>query len=120
MKRRVKRRVFLMSMALATGAGVPVLAKAGGKGAGSEHGEMHPIVSDHLPRMLDSPVAAEPASLYVHLRHLFAAAETGLRGQAGRGWRLEMLPAQMRDASASEHGPEQKAKRFGLALRLAF
>lgn len=118
MKRRVKRRVFLMSMALATGAGVPALAKAGGKGAG--HGEMHPTVGDHLPGMPDSPAAAEPASLHAHLRHLFAAAETGRRGQAGRGWRLEMLPAQMRDASSIEHGPEQKAKRLGLALRLAF
>jgi hypothetical protein len=108
MRQRIKRRVFLMSMALATGASGSALAK------GSKHdreewagfsGSSGPARSDLL------------ATLQGWVGGLGYSAET--EAEAQKGWRLEMLPARESPA-ASDNGRPSRDRAFGLAVRLAF
>lgn len=109
MKQRIKRRVFLMSMALATGASGAAWAK------GNKH--------DHDGAWSGFSGSSGPArpdlvgTLQGWLGGLRYSPET--EAEAGKAWRLEMLPAQDSPA-ASDNGRPSRDRPFGLALRLAF
>jgi hypothetical protein len=97
MRQRVKRRLFMMSMALAAGAAGPAFAKGGGK------------ADDDL-----SAYAREGRGPY-----LTALPHAATDARADKGWRLELLPPETRSAFDRDSRPREN-QRFGLALRMAF
>ncbi|TCJ12330.1 hypothetical protein EZJ19_12395 [Parasulfuritortus cantonensis] len=97
MRRKVKRRLFMMSMAVAAGAAAPAVAKAGGKADGALRG--------YVPAGQEAYIALLPHLAEAHL--------------AAPGWRLEMLPAEPKYAFEQDTRPRQDT-RVGLALRLTF
>lgn len=111
MRQRVKRRFFIMGMALATGASGTAFAK-GGKGAG----EAPPYLDDRL----STQAAAFPGGAATR-PPAFHGAMNNLMGHGpddhSRGWRLELLPP---EARLDQDYRPRPAQRYGLALRMSF
>lgn len=122
MRKRIKRRLFLMSMALAAGASGHAFAK-GDKGGGEGHVFDGSAQHADTTRLAGDSVASGSTSLL----HRVADALGGMRygapleqtQPASKGWRLDLLPAQARPEPGNDLGAA-KAKSFGVALRLAF
>ncbi len=113
MRRRVKRRLFLMSMALAAGTPGSAFAKGGA--------EAFPQAGERLSAQVDA-LSGEPSTLWSKARDL--ARSLNLSGEttppaAAKAWRLELLPPASHQEAAAD--PRlNKGARFGLALRVAF
>jgi hypothetical protein len=126
MKRRVKRRLFLMSVALASGAGGSAFAKE----IALPHYDAHaraadayrPSVADvgHQVRADDS----KPWILFSSLRKripgvLHAGADAHAGSRDAKGWRLQMMQPETAFAQDQDARLNQ-GMRLGLALRAAF
>lgn len=126
MRQRVKRRLFLMSMALATGASYSAFAKGGANTGGDAHFYTEDRLSAHLTSLPDDVMReaeTKPPVLFGKLKNLLVGLSYG-SGVApppagAKGWRLEMLPTDARPDLASDFRLE-RAKRFGIALRVPF
>jgi hypothetical protein len=124
MRRKVKRRLFLMSMALATGASYSAFAKGAGKSAdahfyGDERLSAH-VTS--LPVGEIGETETRPPLLFGKLKKLFGGlnlAPDSAPPSAAREWRLEMFSPDARSDLANDSRPE-RAKPIGIALRLQF
>ncbi|MBM4182364.1 MAG: hypothetical protein FJ209_12525 [Betaproteobacteria bacterium] len=123
MRQRVKRRLFLMSMALAAGASGHAFAKGGEKAVGEGH-RFADAASDSTVFWPEAAQAARDSpGLLDRLGGALGAMRYGAAPEsppsAARGWRLDVLPAGAGPESGSD-ARAAKAKPFGLALRLAF
>ncbi|NTV97501.1 MAG: hypothetical protein HGA75_19185 [Thiobacillus sp.] len=98
MRQRVKRRLFMMSMAVATGSAGPAFAKGGGKVDDDLRAYIQDWRSPHVTTLPHAATGASPAD---------------------KGWRLELLPPETRSHFDRDTSPHE-SKRFGLALRMAF
>jgi len=125
MRQRVKRRLFLMSMALATGASYSAFAKGGNIG-GNTHFYAEDRLSAHITSLRDDemrePETKSPV-LFGKLKNLLVglsySPDVAPPPTGARGWRLEMLPTDARPDLANDFRLE-RAKRFGIALRVPF
>jgi hypothetical protein len=124
MRRRIKRRLFLMSMALATGTCGHAFAQGGRSAAGEGHFGGEPTDSA-LPLPENSGVGrgASPSKLLGHVRQaltgLGLGAEAGSVSTAAKGWRLELLQSESGTGMGGDYRPG-KAKPLGVALRVTF
>jgi hypothetical protein len=126
MRRRVKRRLFLMSMALATGATGSAFGKGFGKGEDELRLHSDERGSAHVSALPDEDGGGSGGKAGAWLGKLKGllggmqyGAEAGSPSPRESGWRLEMLPAE----GKSEHPNElrlDRAKRLGVAFRLSF
>ena len=125
MKRRIKRRVFLMSMALASGASATALARETplphfDTGSFTGSGHAFGLASDEwLPRIDDSPAQGLFAGLKRMPERLHGRAETMKQAAGAKGWQVQMLQPE----SGFVHGLENRLNRglrIGVALRASF
>lgn len=123
MRQRIKRRVFLMSMALATGASGTAFAK-GSKHDSDDFFGVNPQGpgKSGMRYHSDNPHpdlggAGLVGTLQGWLGGLHFSPENP--AEAGKGWRLEMLPDQGGPTGATDARPVQ-SRPLGLAVRLAF
>ncbi len=123
MKRRIKRKVFMMGMAVSATLPIGTTAKAGGK---ADH-EAHPY-SGWSGAQLTVPVdLAEPSprdmNLLARLKSLVGgaaySADAATAYGRDKGWRMELM---QNEPAADPVGEVRQArdKRFGLALRMSF
>ena len=126
MRQRVKRRLFLMSMALATGASYSAFAKGGSKIGGDAHLYADERVGAHFTTFPDeekSEIGTKPSMLFGKLKNLLGGlsyrSDATPPPSGASGWRLEMLPHDSRSDIANDFKLE-KEKRFGIALRVRF
>ncbi len=126
MRQMVKRRLFLMSMALVTGASYSAFAKGGSKTGGDDLVNAKGWLGvTHFTALSGEEMREEtkPSMLFGKLKNLLDglsySPEVVPSGFGTKGWRLEMLPPDARSDLASDFRLE-KAKRFGVALRVPF
>jgi hypothetical protein len=126
MRQLVKRRLFLMSMALVTGASHSAYAKGGSKTGGDDLVYANSwLAGTHFTALPGEEMREEtkPSMLFGKLKNLLDglsySPEVAPLGFGTKGWRLEMLPPDARSDLASDFRLE-KAKRFGVALRVPF
>lgn len=125
MRQMVKRRLFLMSMALVTGASYSAFAKGGSKIGGYYHINADGRVGAHFTSLADEEIRDETklsvlsGKLKKLLDGLTYSSDVAPLHFGTRGWRLEMLPLDARSDLANDFRLE-KAKRFGIALRVPF
>lgn len=124
MKRRIKRKVFMMSMAVTATLPIGASAKASGK---PDH-ESHPY-SSWRSSQLSVPAAnledvdSGKVSLIGKLKNLLGgvgySADAASTYSQAKGWRVELL---QNEAHPEQSGDIRQAndKRFGLAFRLSF
>lgn len=123
MKRRIKRKVFMMGMAVSATLPIGATAKAGGK----HDVEAHPY-SGWGATELSMPVgAAEPPArqetLLGRIKGLLGGAGYGAEPASAygrdKGWRMELM---QNEAPAPDAGDTRQARerRVGLAFRMSF
>lgn len=125
MRRRVKRRLFLMSMALATGTCGHAFAQGGRNAAGEGHHFGGEFRDSALP-LPDNEGLGRGSSSSTMLGRVRQAltgvvfgGEAGTVSTAARGWRLELLQA---EPGTGMSGDQKigKAKVLGVTLRVTF
>ena len=125
MRRRVKRRLFLMSMALATGASGHAFAQGGKSipGQGHDFGVDYPAASLPLADGDGLGQGANSSTLLGQVKTLLGelgfGTETVKPAAAPKDWRLQLLPPETRSDLGCDFRTD-KAKRFGVALRMSF
>ena len=125
MRRRVKRRLFLMSMALATGASGHVFAQDGKSipGRGHDFGGEHPAASLPLGDADDLGLGANSGALLHQVKALLGGlgygTETARAAPAPKDWRLQLLPPETRNDLGGDFR-SNNTKRFGVALSMSF
>jgi hypothetical protein len=123
MKRKIKRKVFMMGMAVTATMPISASAKAGGK----PDFESHPYSSWRgtqltVPGNNIDDANSGNVSLIGKLKSLFGvgySTDGATPYSQGKGWQVELL---QNDAGAglSNDARQAKDKRFGLAFRLSF
>jgi len=125
MRRRIKRRVFLMSMALATGTCGHAFAQGGRSVAGEGHLFAGESPDNNLPLHehggggRDSPSSNLLGQVRQAIAGLGFGADARTASTAARGWRLELLQSESETGMSGDHRTG-KAKPFGVALRVSF
>ena len=125
MRRRVKRRLFLMSMALATGASGHAYAQGGKSipGQGHDFGGGYPAASLPLADGDGLEQGANSGTLLHQVKALLGGlgygTEAAKPATAPKDWRLQLLPPETRSDLGGDFRTD-KAKRFGVALRMSF
>jgi hypothetical protein len=134
MKRMVKRKVFLMSMAVAASLPAGAFAKGGGKmerdGYSHSRGERGvPVASpgdeiQESPEMQVSQVGSMDVSLLDKLRGMVKGLtyqpETGSDSVQDKSWKLELLQAESIRPGLTDNPRISASKPVGVALRLKF
>jgi len=127
MRLKVKRRLFLLSMAMATGTAGPAIAKGGGKMEVDAAFDVQERYGAHVSSMPDAEIEGGNTStttmFFTKLKSMFRELNYGSGVSTlpteSKGWRLEMLQADTKPDHASDPRLLQD-KRFGMALRMAF
>jgi hypothetical protein len=125
MRRRIKRRLFLMSMALAAGASGQSHAQGGKNMAGQGHhfGGDDADAALLLPDVGGSGTGGSSSGFVDRIKRTIAGlgegAEARTATSAARGWRLEMFQPEPRPEMGGDPRLE-KAKHFGMAFRMTF
>jgi hypothetical protein len=126
MRRRVKRRLFMVSMAIATGASGSAIAKGVGNGyndarpysSGWGKPDMASILGQDLPDSATKPLTVFSKFAAI-LGNLNLRTESSAAIPEARNWRLELLPPGVQSGPVGD--PRLVGgKRVGLALRMAF
>lgn len=116
MRQRVKRRLFMMSMALATGASSPAFAKGG-------NAYLHDDAraGAHLIPLPDSEGLGwgKRPGLIGSMKALAGNLGSSPDAASGRGWRMELMPHESESKLGLDTRPDQ-AMRIGVAWRVAF
>lgn len=121
MRRKIKRRLFLMSMTMATGASCPAFAK----GLADAHFYTEDRPGAHItayPDEVEHATGARLPDFLASMKNILGGLHYGAGSApppSEKGWRLELLPPEPRMNFDSDFRPE-KARRVGLALRMAF
>ena len=125
MRRRIKRRLFLMSMALAAGASGQSHAQGGKNTAGQGHhfGGDDPGAAHLLPDVASSGSGGFSSGFVDRIKQAIAGLGEGVEARtapsAARGWRLEMFQSEPRPEMGGDPRLE-KTKHFGMAFRMTF
>lgn len=127
MRRKIKRKVFMMGMAVTATLPIGTAAKASGK----PDYESHPYsgwrdVQMSVPAANTDDVDPGKASLIGKLKNLLGGGAYGLgagadysQGTQGKGWQVELLQNQV-DTEQTGNIRQARDKRLGLAFRLSF
>ncbi len=124
MKRRIKRKVFMMGMAVSATLPIGTTAKAGGK----LDYESHPYSSWRgsqlsVPATNVDAVDVGKVSLLGKLKNLLGGVGYGVDSESGysqgKGWQVELLQNPADSERESDIRPARD-KRFGLAFRMSF
>jgi len=133
MKRRIKRKVLLMGMAVAAGFPAATLAQGGGKverhgyhyssgGRDAPVSDLADVIQEAPEMRIDDEADRRSSSLLNKLRGI--AADLGSRVEVvaaiDQSWKLELSQSEPANLGAAGHPKLNASKPTGVALRLKF